>query len=336
MSTKGKTALVPGAYIAGVLAPVQQRIYLVPHNQARESTWHYIDCRTDGRVVAYSHQLQHENTIFVHGAYENGVYEPEHQRIYLVPANQASQPYWHYINCQTGKVVTYRHYMYGLSTKHAYAGGVYCPMRKRVYFVPSGQAIKEEWHFVECQTGLVVPYRHNLMAWSEVVDGAYVGGVYDHHKQRIYLVPSAQATRHHWHYIDCESGNVVAYEHMAGESVVHRAYQGGVYSPEQKRIYLMPFNQCEEPVWHYIDCESGRVVGYRHGLYAPQANTRFMKPTLVELAYNGGVHAPSQERIYLVPFNQAEHDEWHYIDCSSPASSKNVTVVAYKVDVKVA
>jgi hypothetical protein len=33
-------------------------------------------------------------------------------------------------------------------------------------------------------------------------------------------------------------------------------------------------------------------------------------------AYTGGVYSPTQDRIYFVPRNQADEDNWHYVDCS--------------------
>ena len=53
-----------------------------------------------------------------------------------------------------------------------------------------------------------------------------------------------------WHYIDCSDGSVVAYAH--GVTAGIGAYFGGVYSPTQNRIYLVPGNQADETKWHYI------------------------------------------------------------------------------------
>ena len=41
------------------------------------------------------------------------------------------------------------------------------------------------------------------------------------------------------------------------------AYQGGVYAPEFKRIFLVPYECANNTVaWHFVDCESGRVRMY--------------------------------------------------------------------------
>ena len=96
-----------------------------------------------------------------------------------------------------------------------------------------------------------------------------------------------------------------------GVTAVANAYAGGVYSPTQNRIYLVPFAQANRTNWHYIDCATGIVVAYAHGI------------TAVASAYYGGVYSPTQNRIYLVPFAQANQTNWHYIDCATG------TVVAY-------
>ncbi len=47
-----------------------------------------------------------------------------------------------------------------------------------------------------------------------------------------------------------------------------------------------------------------KVGAYVHGATADSA------------AYTGGVYCPTQNRIYLMPYAQANQANWHYIDCS--------------------
>jgi 3-hydroxy-3-methylglutaryl CoA synthase len=75
-----------------------------------------------------------------------------------------------------------------------------------------------------------------------------------------------------------------------------------VYSPTQNRIYLAPYGQGNQTNWHYIDCSTGSVIAYAHGV------------TAVSNAYNGGVYSPTQNRIYLAPYGQGNQTNWHYID----------------------
>ena len=57
--------------------------------------------------------------------------------------------------------------------------------------------------------------------------------------------------------------------------------------------------------------EVGSVVAYTHGA------------TAVADAYVGGVYSPTQNRIYFVPWAQANQSVWHYLDCATGS------VVAY-------
>jgi len=92
-----------------------------------------------------------------------------------------------------------------------------------------------------------------------------------------------------------------------GITAVNDAYYGGVYSPTQNRIYLVPREQADESNWHYIDCSDGSVHAYAHGV------------TAVDVAYVGGVYSPTQNRIYLVPRGQSDESNWHYIQEFSTA-----------------
>ena len=119
-------------------------------------------------------------------------------------------------------------------------------------------------------------------------------------------MPRFQAAQTNWHFIDCATGSVVAYAH--GVTAVSGAYAGGVYSPTQNRIYLVPSTQAAQTNWHYIDCNTGSVVAYAHGV------------TAVVGAYAGGVYSPTQNRIYLVPSTQAAQTKWHFIASTAQAS----------------
>lgn len=147
---------------------------------------------------------------------------------------------------------------------------------------------------------------------ATVVDFGYTGSVYSPFQKRIYFVPSDQAALPNWHYVDCLTGAIVAYAHGASGLVTPTAYDGGVYSPTQNRIYFVPSAQATAPTWHYIDCATGTVVAYAHGATG-----------LVSNAYSKGVYSPSQNRIYFVPGVQAPQPIWHYVDCATGA------IVAY-------
>ena len=198
-----------------------------------------------------------------------------------------------------------RPYTHGLGgdipEDNAYRGAVYSPTQNRIYLIPFNQGDVAKWHYVDCNDGSIVAYSHGITA----VNGAYVGGVYSPTQNRIYLIPYGQADVVNWHYIDCDDGSVNAYAHGLGADIpVDMAYIGGVYSPNQNRIYLVPYTQGNQAKWHYIDCSDGTVVAYTHGA------------TAVSGAYQGGVYSPTQDRIYFVPYSQADQTNWHFVDCS--------------------
>ena len=76
-------------------------------------------------------------------------------------------------------------------------------------------------------------------------------------------MPWGMSTTSAWHYVDCNTGSIVAYNH--GATVVATAYSGGCYSPTQNRIYFTPNSQSTVAVWHYIDC--GESMSGIMGIY---------------------------------------------------------------------
>lgn len=99
--------------------------------------------------------------------------------------------------------------------------------------------------------------------------------------------------------------NVIAYSNGMTDAIDGAYAGGGAYSPNQDRIYLAPYYQSNQSNWHYIDCATGNIVSYTHGM-----------SDLVQYAYIGAVYSPNQDRIYLVPSMQGKETNWHYIDCS--------------------
>src|SRR3972149_1765614 len=73
----------------------------------------------------------------------------------------------------------------------------------------------------------------------------------------------------------------------------------------------MGWNTLNQVKSNEIYCATGAVVAYTHGA------------TAVVNCSICGVFSPGQNRIYLVPFGQANQANWHYIDCATGA------VVAY-------
>jgi hypothetical protein len=294
----GIGVIVDSGYFGSVYSPTQNRIYLVPYQISDDATWHYINC-LDGSVNAYTHSTG----IITDRAYVGGAYSPNQNRIYLVPYGISNVATWHYIDCSDGSVVGYVHgFGTGIVT-NAYQGGVYSPLQDRIYLVPRGISDETDWHYIDCSDGSVINYTH---ATGITVNDAYVGGVYSPSQDRIYLIPFGHSNVANWHYIDCSDGSVNSYVHGFGTGITINGYFGGVYSPTQDRIYLVPFGHANVASWHYIDCSDGSVNSYVHTFGT----------TLPSAAYTGGVYSPTQDRIYLIPLPIASVASWHYIDCS--------------------
>ena len=95
---------------------------------------------------------------------------------------------------------------------------------------------------------------------------------------------------------------VQSYSNTSGS--LSAGYIGGVYSPTQNRIYLVPYGQATSTTWHYIDCNIGSLVGYT-------------APSLGSGAYFGGIYSPTQDRVYFAPFLQGNQSTWNHIDCAT-------------------
>ena len=341
--TTGATAVV-NAYIGGVYSITQNRIYLIPYGQANQAQWHYINCAT-GNIVAYTH-----GATVVQFGYLGGVYSPTQDRIYFVPYAQANQTNWHYINCATGAVVAYANgvtaqpfaynggcysptqnriyfapYAQGpqLNTWHyincatgnvvtystgatvvsgGYAGAVYSPNQNRIYFVPFAQANQANWHYVNCANGSIVAYANT--SGTTPVSQAYWGGAYSPTQNRIYFAPYTQSNQTRWHFIDCNRAVAVTYLH--GLTIPTNAYLGAVYFPTQDRIYFVPFGQADQATWHYLSCNVGGVISGSTIVGYPGQASQY-------LGYAGGTYSANQNRLYFVPFAQANQANWCYL-----------------------
>jgi len=105
------------------------------------------------------------------------------------------------------------------------------------------------------------------------------------------------------------------------KAVSSTAYEGGVYSPIQNRIYLIPYGEGNQADWQYIDCDTGKFVDYTHGA------------TVVTLGYSGGAYHPVLKRLYMAPMDQAVEANWHYIATYIDHSTAGPTVQPYTAGV---
>jgi hypothetical protein len=104
-----------------------------------------------------------------------------------------------------------------------------------------------------------------------------------------------------WHYINCNTGAIVAYTH--GATVASSAFAGGCYSPLSNKIFLAPLGSSSSATWYYIDCNTGAVVPYNHGFGT----------TIPGSAYSGAVYSPMQNKIFFIPQGQSSQTNWHYV-----------------------
>ncbi len=232
--------------------------------------------------------------------YEGGVYNPSCNKIFLIPNYQSTQTTWHYIDCNSGKIVPYVRATVAIE-QSGFKGGAYDARNNRIFMAPYMQAIRSIWQYIDCNTTLVTSYTA-----PPSIAGAYYGAVYDPVREFIYFIPNAKAPSITWHYIDCNTSQLYyTWYHQLSTPLVANAYRGGCYSPSQRRIYMAPSMQAAEAKWHYIDCTEQKAYEYD-------------SPSGVGIgAYEGAVFSPLQNRIYFMPSFQSSSTTWHYIDCDT-------------------
>ena len=129
---------------------------------------------------------------------------------------------------------------------------------------------------------------------------AYNGLAFSPSNNRAYFSPESQAGQTNWHYLDCTTGSTVTYIHTLTYGGNSQTSSGGVFSPVQNRVYLVPFGHMKAH-WYYIDCTNAHVGVYFHSLASPNGA-------------RGAVYSPVQNRIYfnleVVPANR----NFHFID----------------------
>ena len=231
-------------------------------------------------------------------SYAGGIYSPTQNRVYLVPYYNATASSWHYVDCNSGTVVSYAHGQGGLSNA-AYIGGTYHPALDRIYFAPlyQFQPSYPNGHYIDCRTGLVGTYANPYYPPS----AAYWGAAYLPTLGRLYFIPfQIWNNSSYYHYID-GSGNCVQY--ALAVTLNSYAYVGGAYSPTQDKFYLAPYGQANTDTWHYMDGKTGAL-----GTYAGDA-------TATQYAYIGAAYSPMDDRVYFIPSTQSTVSKWHYVDC---------------------
>lgn len=268
-------------YVSAIFSPVNKRIYLIPRsisfNTIEEVDYrvmfHYFDCLTE-EIVAY-------NPLGNDGDYENK------KDIFL--GTLVGQAEW--------------------------SGGRYLPSIDSIVLFNDTAIIGN----ISCSTGLCNMYEE-VIEIGYSIDNPYVfkTGAYSPIENRLYFIPNVinadENTLTEWKYLNIDTFEIetLNVNLAANDTVEENAYgQYTTYSPLNNRIYLVPMGQCKKPTWHYIDCNTGTLVSYTHGI----DTSDLPEDMRLFLTF---VYSPIKNRIYMVAFPQGEiQTQWYYIVCET-------------------
>ena len=163
--------------------------------------------------------------------------------IYFVPNGQATQGTWHYIDCNDGAVIGYGHGTTSAASS-AYFGGTFSPSqnsknletplaRNPPLSLSCSLTVKLLSFFERALTSADRPIRAHRLAHSPVLHCGRPRSL-----AGIYFAPFGQATESTWHYIDCDNGTVIQYEH--GSTLSSFGYTDAMYSPTENSKDLEP------------------------------------------------------------------------------------------------
>jgi hypothetical protein len=234
------------------------------------------------------------------GGFVGGNYSPYRNAIFLINSSTDSTT-WYYLDCHTGTLVAYTTHTSSVLT--TYFGGVYSPRNDRIYLIALSQTNSQTWHYIDCSSLTLVAY----FSTTTPVSSNFRGGVYHPTTDRIFLIPytnkyDSAATA--WVYIEADTATVVVFSTGFGG---HLAYYGGVYSPSEERIYLVPYGKADDGLWDYIDCSTLTPTAVTYT--PPEGND------IIVRGFATGVFSPMNNRVYFLPYESNSH--LCYIDCET-------------------
>lgn len=295
-------------FVGGVYSPIDNNIYLIPQDSAT-TTWYYIDC--DNYINVNNAPGGSSPTIITLGTYtgianvvaQGGVYNPIQNKIYLIPGTGTGATNFYYISPNNSSSTVTLHQTFA-DTIGSYYGGCYSPAENRIYMAPYGASTNSTWYYIDCNNAdgsKVQPITNPGVS----IATAFIGLVYCPTNNCIYLVPNGiyQSTSSNW-YIDCNPLTPNSSKFVAIQGVTfgtnNGVFRGGVYSPPNNRIYLIPNRYVVNitSMW-YIDCNTNTFVAY-----APN-------PVTTDNGYQSGVFCPTNNTIYMAP--RAQTTTWAYI-----------------------
>jgi len=291
-------------FIGGVYSPTDNNIYLIPQDNAT-TTWYFIDC--DTYINPNNAAGGSSPTIVTLGTYtgvasvtaSGGVYNPIQNRIYLIPSSGGATTDFYYIS-PNGSSSTVTLYQTVGGTIGSYFGGCYSPYENRIYMAPFGASTNSTWYYLDCNnsdSNIV----QSISNPGVITSTAFVGLTYSPTNNRIFMIPYGifQSSRSNY-YIDCNPSTPNTNKFVAIQGVTfgsnNLVFRGGVYSPPNNRIYLIPYrNTPTVPNAYYIDCATSTFVSY-----APNFATN-------NEAYMGGAYCPTNNTIYIAPRKEVKH-----------------------------
>ena len=143
-TTSYTSKTVESEYIKGIVfISSQERIYMVPHDG---KDVYYIDCSSSPTMTLVDNLYSSE---FVQGAYTNGVYHPDLNRVYFLPDQQINEQYLHYIDIATNSIKRYANPFLNVNYSNliSFSGAVYSPLHKRIYLSPRYSS--EIWWYID-------------------------------------------------------------------------------------------------------------------------------------------------------------------------------------------
>jgi hypothetical protein len=224
---------------------------------------------TNNDGTSYTYSSLYDNAleqVFISGDVPTGFlepvgYSPSNRRVYFMPFDQAltANLTTFYLDLDTGDFVSVANVNLA---GYTYRNGSYDPTNDRIYLIP-GIALTNPtvWHYIDCSTGLLVSYT-GPNVYNGGTNNGYTGGTLDPINNRIFMSPDNQEADE-WHYIDLDTGSVIAYAVTVLGSSPETFVTSGApcFSPVTGRMYFPVGNfPAVSDFSYYIDCNVSTPV----------------------------------------------------------------------------
>jgi hypothetical protein len=291
---------ISDAYGSGVL--IGNYIYWAPLFASNLTRWHYTNIEKN-QLETYANNSGFQRTNDSAGclyAYAN----PSNTRVYYMPLRPIETMY--YVNVANNTVVAFNNNKYDEmidAPTPAYSKAV-MTSTGLLYFIPQSQQSQTILHYLNTNTNVMHSYSNlAIFIGSSISLNKFSAGVLSADTTKIYLIPGYQGEETLWYYIDLASNTIISYiNNSTPRPISGESYHNGILMPDGK-IYLVPYTQANESVWHYINTTNNTVIAYNNDAIT----------SAVAGAYNDGV-VIDDGSIYLIPYIQVAQAKWHYIN----------------------